>query len=72
MESAFVGREREMEVLQAGLEDVLAGRGRVLLLEGEPGIGKTRIASELAVYARVRGVQILWGRCYEGEGAPPF
>ena len=68
----FVGREREMDELRAGLEEALSGRGRLLLLVGEPGIGKTRTADELATYARLRNVQVLWGRCYEGEGAPAY
>ena len=69
--SGFVGRQREMEQLTAALEDARAGRGRLVMLAGEPGIGKTRIAQELAAYAETRGFQVLWGRCYEGEGAPP-
>jgi class 3 adenylate cyclase len=68
----FVGREREMERLLAGLEDALAGRGRVLMLVGEPGIGKTRTAQELLTYARLRGAYVLVGRSHEGEGAPPY
>jgi eukaryotic-like serine/threonine-protein kinase len=68
----FVGREREMDDLRAGLDDALSGRGRLLLLMGEPGIGKTRMADELATYARLRGAQVLVGRCYEGEGAPAY
>jgi predicted ATPase/class 3 adenylate cyclase len=68
----FVGREREMDELRAGLEDALSGRGRLLLLVGEPGIGKTRTAEELVTYARLRKAQILWGRCYEGDGAPAY
>ncbi len=68
----FVGREHEVEMLRAGLDQVLAGRGRVLMLVGEPGIGKTRTAEELVTYARLRGGAVLWGRCYEGEGAPAY
>jgi len=68
----FVGREREVEELRRGLDDALSGRGRLLLLVGEPGIGKTRTASELCTYARLRGAQALIGRCYEGEGAPAY
>jgi len=68
----FVGREREMDELRAGFEDALSGRGRVLMLVGEPGIGKTRTAEELVTYARLRKAQVLWGRCYEGEGAPAY
>jgi len=68
----FVGRQREMGELKACLEDALSGRGRLVTLVGEPGIGKTRTAQELATYAGLRGAQVLWGRCYEGEGAPPY
>jgi len=42
------------------------------MLAGEPGIGKTRTAQELASYAETRGTQVFWGRCYEEEGAPPY
>jgi hypothetical protein len=68
----FVGREKEMDELRAGLEDALSGRGRLLMLVGEPGIGKTRTSEELATYASLRNTQVLWGRCYEGEGAPAY
>ncbi|MDP6716083.1 MAG: protein kinase, partial [SAR202 cluster bacterium] len=68
----FVGRQREMDDLKAALEDALGGRGRMVTLVGEPGIGKTRTAQELATYARLRGAQILWGRCYEEQGVPPY
>ncbi|HXQ23712.1 MAG TPA: AAA family ATPase [Candidatus Acidoferrales bacterium] len=68
----FVGREHELRVLRADVEDALRGRGRLVLLAGEPGIGKTRTCQELAAYAREHGAQVLWGRCYEGEGAPAF
>ena len=68
----FVGREKEMDELRAGLEDALSGRGRLMMLVGEPGIGKTRTSEEFATYARLRNVQVLWGRCYEGEGAPAY
>jgi tetratricopeptide (TPR) repeat protein len=68
----FVGRQREMGELKASLEDALSGRGRLVTLVGEPGIGKTRTALELATYAGLRQAHVLWGRCYEGEGAPPY
>ncbi len=68
----FVGRERELAELQASLEDTLVGHGRLVLLVGEPGISKTRLASEFATIARERGARVLWGRCWEGEGAPAF
>ena len=68
----FVGRSREMDVLRAALAEAKNGRGQIAMLAGEPGIGKTRIAQELARHAESEGGRVLWGRCYEGEGAPPY
>lgn len=68
----FVGRRQELGALKAALEGVLSGEGRMVTVVGEPGIGKTRVALELATYARLRGAQVLWGRCYESEGAPAY
>ena len=68
----FVGRQREMERLKVTLEDVFAGHDRLVMLAGEPGIGKTRTAQELASRAESLGAQVLWGRCYEEEGTPPY
>jgi tetratricopeptide (TPR) repeat protein len=68
----WVGRAREMAILEAALAASCGGQGQLILLEGEPGIGKTRLLQELAASAGDRGMQVLWGRCYEGEGAPPF
>ena len=67
-----MGRQREMGELKGCLEDALSGQGRLVTLVGEPGIGKTRTAQELATYAGLRQAQVLWGRCYEGEGVPPY
>jgi DNA-binding SARP family transcriptional activator len=69
---AFVGRETELAELVAGLDDVFAGRGRLFLLVGEPGIGKTRLADEVIRHARGRGAQVLTGRCWEAGGAPAY
>jgi DNA-binding SARP family transcriptional activator len=68
----FVGREREFGELVAGLEDAFAGRGRLFLLDGEPGIGKSRLAEELAARAKARGAAVLVGRCWEAGGAPAY
>src|SRR2546426_6344904 len=68
----FVGRQYELVELRAGLEDGVAGRGRSFLVVGEAGIGKTRLVEELAREAAERGHLVLWGRCWEGEGAPPY
>ncbi len=70
--SIFVGRQREMAELTVALDDALAGRGRLVMLVGEPVIGKTRTAHELASYAKNLGAQVLWGRCYGDEGKPPY
>ncbi len=66
----FVGRERELAELSAGWEDVIAGRGRVFLLYGEAGIGKTRLAEAIAAEAGRAGATVAWGRCWEDDGAP--
>jgi tetratricopeptide (TPR) repeat protein len=70
---AFVGRDRELAELAAALEDALGGRVRLLLVAGEPGIGKTWLAEHLADHAASRrGARVLWVRCWEAGGAPPF
>jgi DNA-binding SARP family transcriptional activator/tetratricopeptide (TPR) repeat protein len=69
---AFVGRERELDELMADLADARAGRGRLVLVSGEPGIGKSRLADELAVRAEQLGARVLSGRCWEAGGAPAF
>jgi tetratricopeptide (TPR) repeat protein len=68
----LVGRDRELRELKAGLEAAISGRGRLCLLAGEPGIGKTRLATEIATEASLREAEVLWGRCWEGGGAPPY
>ena len=68
----FVGREREMQTLRARIDDAKAGTGSLVLISGEPGIGKTRLLTEASHYAEEQGLLVLWGRCWEGEGAPAF
>ncbi|MEE8517777.1 MAG: ATP-binding protein, partial [Dehalococcoidia bacterium] len=68
----FAGRLKEMGDLRAALESTLSGDGRLAMLVGEPGIGKTRTAQEFASYAATRDVGVLWGRCSESRGAPPY
>ena len=69
---AIVGRSEELAEMQKAVADALRGRGNMVFLVGEPGIGKTRTAEELATWARVRGARVLWGHCHEGERAPAF
>jgi DNA-binding NarL/FixJ family response regulator len=66
----FVGRERELSVLTAALADARAGRPRLVLCRGEPGIGKTRLAEELASCAD--DAAVAWATATEDAGAPPF
>lgn len=68
----FVGREAELTRLHAALSDALAGRGRIVLIEGDVGMGKTRLCQQFAASASDAGVLLAWGRCYEGEGQPAF
>jgi DNA-binding SARP family transcriptional activator len=70
--SKFVGRERELAELLTGLNDAFAGRGRLFLLSGQPGIGKSRLAKELIAHATTRDARILVGRCWEAGGAPAY
>jgi DNA-binding CsgD family transcriptional regulator/tetratricopeptide (TPR) repeat protein len=68
--AGFVGRERELSALSLRLDAARAGAGGIVLVAGEPGIGKTRTAEEFARLAGARGAVVRWGRCHEGEGAP--
>jgi DNA-binding SARP family transcriptional activator len=70
--SPLEGHAEELELLEAGLEDALAGRGRLFVVIGDAGTGKTRLADELASSAKQRGTRILWGRGWAGGGAPPY
>jgi class 3 adenylate cyclase/tetratricopeptide (TPR) repeat protein len=70
--SVLVGRDTELTRLDGALNDVLGGQGQLVLVAGEAGIGKTRIAEELAARARARGVSVAWGRCFESAGAPAY
>src|SRR3954452_21059810 len=68
----FVGRDRELDELLAALNDTRAGRGRAVLIGGEPGIGKSRLADELTVRAQSSNWLPLWGRAWKDAGAPPY
>jgi DNA-binding CsgD family transcriptional regulator len=70
-EHTFVGRDGELETLQRLLERAGVGEGSVALLAGEPGVGKTRLAREVATHAVGRGAIVLWGAAYE-DWTPPY
>src|SRR3989441_1579148 len=68
----FVGRVKEMARLRAKFDEARAGHGGLVMLVGEPGIGKSRTIEEFAEHARAGGALVLAGRCFEGEWAPPY
>ena len=70
----FVGREEEMRHLTRCWEEASGGALRTVLIAGEPGVGKTRLAAEIASRAHSRGATVLGGRCDEDMGVPyqPF
>lgn len=68
----LVGRDAEVAQLGAALDAAASGRGRVVLIAGEPGIGKTRLAEELSSLASTRGAVVAWGRCHEGDASPAY
>ncbi|OQZ95809.1 hypothetical protein BST15_13455 [Mycolicibacter arupensis] len=70
----FVGRGRELERLASAWQSALAGGIHAMLISGEPGVGKTRLAGEWAHQAYEDGAIVLYGRSDEDLGAPyqPF
>jgi len=70
--SPLVDRAEELTLLEAGLDDAIAGRGRLFVVVGEAGSGKTRLADEVGSAAKQRGSRILWGRGWDGGGAPAY
>ena len=70
--TSFVGRQEEVTQLRRCLEAAIRGQGGLVLVAGEPGVGKTRLVSELAIDTADRGLQVLTGCAYETEGMPPY
>ena len=68
----LVGRVAERALLASCLRSTLDGRRQVVLVAGEPGVGKTRLAEEAADQARERGLACALGRASEDEGSPPY
>jgi DNA-binding CsgD family transcriptional regulator/tetratricopeptide (TPR) repeat protein len=71
-DTALVGRDGELARVTGLLDDALAGRGRLVLCTGEAGIGKTRLAEELAAAAAARDVPVAWARAADLGGSPPY
>ena len=70
--SDLVGREREQQRLSALLNSVVSGQGRLILIGGEAGIGKSALVLELTAEAAIRGVSVLTGHCYDLGVTPPY
>jgi DNA-binding winged helix-turn-helix (wHTH) protein/predicted ATPase len=72
--NSFVGRKHEWSQMLAALADATSGQGRLCLISGEPGIGKTRLCAELALEAQAGGAALVEGHCAEQEATPylPF
>ena len=68
----LIGRQFELAELTAALDDLQAGRGGLFLLTGDAGIGKTRLLEAVADAAEPTDTTVLWGRCWEGGGAPAY
>src|ERR1700731_899082 len=70
--STMVGRERELASLLCGLDDAASRRGRLFLISGEPGVGKSRLADEVATSAHANRMAIMVGHCSEHDEAVAY
>jgi class 3 adenylate cyclase/tetratricopeptide (TPR) repeat protein len=68
----FVERDTERAHLRQLVDDTLVGRGRLALVAGEAGVGKSRLVAEIGYEAQARGMRVLTGHCVEMGGAPPY
>jgi hypothetical protein len=70
---AFVGRESELRHLRFAFETAAKGDGALIMLVGEPDIGKTALCDQLSTWVSAAGVRPLVGQCYEeGSFRPPY
>ena len=68
----FFGRDAERQRLADRYAAAAAGSGGLVVVAGDPGIGKTRLIEEVAGQATKHGARVLWGQCYEGDWSPPY
>jgi class 3 adenylate cyclase/tetratricopeptide (TPR) repeat protein len=68
----LVERDAERASLRRAVADALGGRGRLVLVAGEAGVGKSRLVSEVAAEADARGMRVLTGHCVDSDSAPPY
>ncbi|MGH2917144.1 MAG: AAA family ATPase, partial [Solirubrobacteraceae bacterium] len=67
-----MGRDRELAELRHGLERAIAGHGGLYMVAGDPGVGKTALADAAGAEAVAGGALVLWGRAWDGGGAPAY
>jgi WD40 repeat protein/DNA-binding SARP family transcriptional activator len=72
LQMPFVGRARELLQLRRAFERARAGEPQVVVLEGEAGIGKTRLADEFLAWAASQGADVVWSRSYETTVDLPY
>jgi hypothetical protein len=70
--SVFVGRAAELRQLTAALDALFSRRGSLALVGGDAGAGKTALVEQVATIAHQRGLEVLWGRCWESGDTPPY
>jgi predicted ATPase len=74
-EIPLIDRTEEMTILKQAVDKTIQGKGGLVFLHGEAGIGKTRLARELRAYANLKGMRVLCGRCptlFRTDGVPPY
>jgi tetratricopeptide (TPR) repeat protein len=71
-DGGFVGRQSAVADLRRAVDKAVAGQGRLALIVGEAGMGKTALAGEAAGYAVDQGAELLWATCWDGDGAPAY
>ncbi len=69
LRTRFVNREAEIEALEAMWTQARSGEGKLLLVNGESGVGKTRLLEEFKVRSEVKGARVVWGQCVESGGS---
>jgi DNA-binding SARP family transcriptional activator len=70
--AGLIGRAEELNVLADAVRSARRGGTNVLVVDGEPGVGKTRLLKEMTGWSERRGALVVWGTCMDGDGTPPM
>jgi predicted ATPase len=68
----FIGRQNQMLALKNAVDDAISSKGRIVMISGEAGIGKTRLVEEIFEYCKTEGMIVLTGKCFFREGGDPY